>query len=254
MARTIENALTSGGLALIARSIAETKPIIFTRAVLGTGVAPDADDISQYTDVINEYGSGNVSNRRVDTSGNLIITVQYLNTEVTTSVSIDEIGLFGKVEGDATDVLFSYLTFGEFPDLILAHSEATVQRTYDLPYAFGSGESVDVEIIPDGWLGADDATTTPVAGKLLRVNSNGKMDVDITGDALTLGGHSYTYFAAADHRHSNATTSADGFMSKGDKSAHDLLVSRVDQSVTMTSVPTFAGAVINGYIDNAMFR
>ena len=35
------------------------------------------------------------------------------------------------------------------------------------------------------------------AGKLLAINSNGKLDTDITGDAATLGGHSASYFATA---------------------------------------------------------
>ena len=35
------------------------------------------------------------------------------------------------------------------------------------------------------------------AGKLLSINSNGKLDTDITGDAQTLEGHSASYFATA---------------------------------------------------------
>ena len=254
MARSIENTLTTAGLNLMARSLAEGKPVIFSRAALGTGVAPDADDISHYTALITPYDNGVISNRKVNSAGNLIVTVTFVNTSVQESTYIDEIGLFCKLDGDASDVLFSYLTFGQFPDLILAAAEASVQRTYDLPYIFGSGATASVVIDPSAMVSEEDVSTTATAGKLLRVNQDGKLDVSITGDALTLGGHSYTYFAPASHRHDNATTSADGFMSKEDKAAHDLLVSRVNQEVNTDSIPTFAGAVVNGYIDNARFR
>lgn len=46
------------------------------------------------------------------------------------------------------------------------------------------------------------------------------------------------------HRHPNATTSEDGFMSKEDKSAHNTLVSRINQPLNTTSSPTFAAATI----------
>lgn len=254
MGRSIENTFTAGGRLLIARSLAEGKPVVFTGAEIGTGVAPDADDISTYTALISKYDDADIPTRKVDNGGNLIITASYWNTTVLTSVYIDEIGVFAKLEGDSDPVLFSYLTFGDYPDLILAVSDASVQRTYDLPYAFGSGTAASVIIEPSGLLPASDAVDEAEAGKLLRLNAQGKLDADITGDAYTLGGHTYDWFAPATHVHAVATASADGFMSSGDKSNHDLLVSRVNQSVTTASAPIFSGLTVNGYIDGAMFR
>lgn len=40
-------------------------------------------------------------------------------------------------------------------------------------------------------------TDTAEAGKLLKLNADGKFDADITGDAATLGGHAADYFATA---------------------------------------------------------
>ena len=254
MSRGIENSLTSAGLTLIARSLAEGKPVIFTGVSLGTGTAPDDADLSTYTALITPYDTASITTKKVNSAGNLIISASYWNTSVLSSTYIDEIGVFAKVDGDSSSVLFSYLTFGQYPDLILAAAEASVQRTYDIPYAFGSGTSTSVTIVPSGLLPADDAVTVATAGKLLRMDANGKLPTDITGSANKLGGYTYDHFAAADHGHSNATTSAAGFMSAADKAAHDTLVSRVNQGVKSSDSPTFQGLTVNGYIDGATFR
>ena len=42
-----------------------------------------------------------------------------------------------------------------------------------------------------------EVVTTPTANKILKLNSNGKLPTDITGDAATLEGHDASYFATA---------------------------------------------------------
>lgn len=64
----------------------------------------------------------------------------------------------------------------------------------------------------------------------------------------------YQDFSQVGHIHDNATASADGFMAKEDKQAHDTLVGRVNQGVKTTDSPEFAGLTVNGYIDGAYFR
>lgn len=55
------------------------------------------------------------------------------------------------------------------------------------------------------------------ANKILKLNGDGKLPTSITGDAQTLQGKAATEFANKVHIHDNATTIADGFMSKEDK-------------------------------------
>lgn len=256
MSRGIENSITQAGLALIARSLAESSPVVFTGAKLGEGVAQDSDDLTTFTALIDEYDDAAITSKSADSSGHLIITVSYWNTNVSTTVSIDEIGIWARLQSDPASaaVLFSYLTLGGFPDLILANSEASVQRTYDLPFSFGAGAASSVTIVPSGLLPASDAVSTAEAGKLLRLDSNGKLPTDITGSAMMLGGHTYDWFSPADHSHTAATGSAAGFMSAVDKNALDTLAGYVNQSVATNAIPTFGGLVVNGYIDGAMFR
>lgn len=253
MARNIENSLTSQGATLIARTLAEGKPVVFTRVLLGTGLAPDSADLSQYTELIAEYDSADITTKRVNGSGTLVISASYWNTTVQETTYIEEIGVYAKIQGDASDVLFSYLTFGQYPDIILASADASVQRTYDLPYAFGAGVGTSVTITPSGLLPASDAVYEAEAGKLLRMDDNGKLPVDITGDAITLGGHGASYYATADHVHAVATQSANGFESATDKRKLDTLDGRVNQDLKTTASPTFTGLTVNGYIYGARF-
>jgi hypothetical protein len=55
-------------------------------------------------------------------------------------------------------------------------------------------------------------------------------------------------FAEYDHRHDNATVSADGFMSAVDKQKVD---DRLGQAVNQDSSPTFAGATIGSVLIDA---
>lgn len=253
MARDIENALTSQGATIIARTLAEGKPVVFTRVRLGTGVAADSADLSTFTDLITYYADASITTKKTSGAGNLVISCSFWNTNVQATTYIEEIGLYAKIQGDSSDVLFSYLTFGQYPDIILAAADASVQRTYDLPYVFGPGAGTSVTITPSGLLPSTDAVYEPEAGKLLRMDENGKLPVDITGDAITLGGHGVSYFATADHTHAAATQSAAGFESAADKTNLDTLVSRVNQNLKTTDSPTFAGMTVNGYIYGARF-
>lgn len=271
MSRSVENVLTQSGMALLARSLSEGRPVVFTRAELGTGIAADEADLTAFTELIAKYANATVAKKRILTDGQLIVTVQFVNAEVRQTVYIEEIGLFAKLgagggrseEADSAAVLFSYMTFGATPDLILSVDMASVQRVYDIPYIFNGTASVTVTISPSGMITNADVTTSGGAedehgeskeGKLVSLNAAGKLDVDITGDANTLDGHDSDYFAVADHDHDDATQQVHGYMSTADKARHDEMSRYLNQSLKTTDSPTFAGLTVNGYIDGARFR
>jgi hypothetical protein len=70
------------------------------------------------------------------------------------------------------------------------------------------------------------------------------------GNADTLDNKHASDFSPSTHSHAAATQTLDGFLSKLDKVALDLLASRVDQALKSTSSPTFnvvtASKVIGG--------
>lgn len=251
------NVITSAGSALIARSLAEGKPIVFVRGELGTGEAgtESVDALAARTALIAKYADADVT-KRSNQGTTLVVSAQFWNTNVQQPVYIREIGLAARLEDeqDADAVLFSYLTFGSHPDLIPEGTATPVQRVYDVPFDFASGSSATVTITPSTLVSADEVSDSADAGMIVRRDANGKIAGDITGDAYSLGGHTYDWYAPADHTHAAATASRAGFLAANDKAALDLLASRVDQDLTRTASPTFRGLTVDGYIDGARFR
>lgn len=251
------NVITSAGSALIARGLAQNKPVVFVRAELGTGAAGSSDvsALAARTALVEKFRNADISKKSAQGTA-LVVSAQFWNTDVLESVYISEIGLIAKLEGEADSaaILFSYLTFGSYPDLIPLGTATPVQRIYDVPFDFASGSSATVTITPSTLVSEDEVSETAEAGKIVRRDAEGRIAGDIAGDAHTLGGHTYDWYAPADHSHNAATASQAGFMAANDKQALDLLAGRVDQALTRTSAPTFQGLTINGYIDGARFR
>ncbi|MBR2799799.1 MAG: hypothetical protein IKE04_02765 [Oscillospiraceae bacterium] len=251
------NVITSTGSALIARSLAESKPIVFVRGELGTGEAgtESIPALAARTALVSKYANADIT-KRANQATTLVISAQFWNTDVQQPVYIREIGLIAKLDGeqDADAILFSYLTFGSHPDLIPEGTATPVQRIYDVPFDFASGSSATVTITPSTLVSEDEVSEGTDAGMIVRRDAEGKIAGDITGDAYSLGGHTYDWYAPAGHTHAAATASQAGFLAANDKAALDLLASRVDQDLTRTATPTFRGLTVDGYIDGARFR
>lgn len=255
MARSVENVLTNKGRALIAKSLAAGTPIVFSRAEIGTGLAGDLDNLAAKTSLIAKYAEAAIQKRTADNSGNFVITLSYENSGVKTSVYIEEIGIYARLstEAGSAAILFSYLTFGQYPTIILPETVQGMQRIFDIPFSFGSGDSVSVNITPSGMVSSGDVSETSSPGKIVKVGTDGKLHVDISGDASTLDGHNSAYFAKANHVHDAATQTKNGFMSSSDKKKLDEVGSKIDQDMKTTSSPTFAGLTVNGVISGARF-
>lgn len=249
----IKTYITNKGRDLLAKSLARGFAIQFTAAEIGTGTAGTAQQIQAYTQLVHKFADAVMGGRNYEGSATCKFAVQYTTSELETTVYISEIGIYA-TDPDDGKILFSYTTFGSDADRLFPNSEASIYRVYDVTVLFSAGSGVTVTIDPTALLKANAASATPVAGKLLYADANGKLPASITGDAATLGGHADTYFSPSTHRHDNATSSKDGFMAKEDKASFDTIAGRVNQGVKTTDTPTFAGMTVNGYIDGAMFR
>ena len=271
----VRNVLTNAGKALITSSLESSKAVVFVYAKLGTGddnVSKTVQQLEALT-ALDEPISRNatIKKKSVQGANNLVVSVQFQNkdtatsnpVDITTEIYITEIGVYAKLDGqnNSSAILFSYMTFGSYPDLMLGTQTAIVQRVYDIPYVFSRASDATVTISGAAMITEEDVITnassggSSLSGKIVALNSNGKLDVSITGDANTLDGHDSSYIATASHTHNVATSSAHGFMSKTDKAAHDTLVNRVNQDLKTSARPTFEGLNLSdGYIDNARFR
>jgi hypothetical protein len=154
---------------------------------------------------------------------------------------------------DLGEVIFSYTTLGQYMDKLLPIQQTPILRTYEVVVDFSDGGSVSVTINPAALLPASDAVDAPAAGKLLRLNVNGKLPASITGDATTVGGNAPSAFAAAQHGHTNASSAASGYMSKDDKMSFDTMKGQVNQDVRNTASPTFASLNV-GVVHGARYE
>lgn len=248
----IKTYITTKGQNLLAKILAGST-LEFTKCEIGTGTAGTEQQILAYTSLVAKFADAVMGGRNYEGNATCKFSVQYTTSSLQQTVYITEIGIYATDPDDGV-ILFSYTTFGSDADRLFPNSEASIYRVYDVSVQFTTGGAVSVTIDPTALMKANSASATPVAGKLLYVDANGKLPADITGDAASLGGVAASGYSQTSHVHSNASSSANGFMSKEDKSALDTLAGRVNQDLKTTATPTFAGMTVNGFIDGAVFR
>ena len=250
----IKTYITTKGRDLLAKALADGFAIQFTAAEIGTGTAGTAEQIVDYTGLVNKFDDAIMGGRNYEGNATCKFAIQYTTSGLSTTVLITEIGIYA-TDPDDGSILFSYTTFGSDADRLFPNSEASIYRVYDVTVLFAAGSGgVTVTIDPTALLKANQASDTATIGKLLYVGSDGKMHVSITGDADTVDGKHASDLALANHTHANATQQVAGFESAADKTNLDTLASRVNQDLKTTASPTFAGLTVNGYIEGAVFH
>lgn len=247
----IQTYITQKGMNLIAKGIAGGFPLQFVGAEIGTGAIGGGDDPAAYDGLKIKYADAMLSDTLYQGGATCRFSAQYSVSGLVNAVLITEIGIYAQ-DPDLGRVLFAYTNLGEHPDRLFPSDQASFYKFYDVVVSFSAGSGVTVQIDPSALIPANMMSEQPVAGKLLRVNEAGKLPSDITGDADTLDGKHATFFATSDHRHTNATAAADGFMSKTDKAKHDELAGRVNQDLKNTASPTFVSLTV-GQINGATF-
>lgn len=253
---SIQTFITNLGTALVAKSMVAEAAVKFVGAKIGTGDIGLAEDAREYENLKVYYADALLSKMTYEGGSTCKFSAQYTSSGLIEAVKIKEIGIYAEDPDHDDPILFAYTNLGEEYDTLFPADQASFYKFYDVVMVFTTSNGVSVTIAPSAIFPAKDVVNTPEAGKVLRLDSNGKLPGSITGDAGTLGGHDAAYFSNSEHRHDNAVAGAgakDGFMSKEDKAAHDTLVSRVNQALLTNSSPTFANLTVNGNISGATF-
>ena len=250
----IKTYITTNGRNLLAKALARGFVVNFIAAELGTGTAGTDEQIMAYTKLVTKFDDAVMGGRNYEGNATCKFAIQYTTSGLTTTKLIREIGIYA-TDPDQGKILFSYTYFGDDPDRLFPNSEASIYRVYDVTVLFAAGAGgVTVTVDPTALMKANQASDSPVAGKLLYVGSDGKMHVSITGDADTVDGKHASDFSLTSHTHANATQSKAGFESAADKTNLDTLTSRVNQDLKNTASPTFSGLTVNGFIEGAVFH
>ena len=149
MSEFADNHVTNLGSALLARVLAGEGELTFTRIVMGNGNMPSSQTPSTMTDVVSPKATMSVTKAAVGENQTAVIGGRFDNTEVTEEFEWRELGIYAKVGGDASDVLYSY---GYTPagELIPAGDGPTVvEKLVDLVTYVGDATEVTAIFDPD---------------------------------------------------------------------------------------------------------
>ena len=130
MAEFNSHIITNAGRNLLARALAGEGKVIFTKAAFGD--QKYSGNLREVTELKNKKLDLNVMNIRND-NGTAVLTVQISNQNVDQSFQTEEFGVYAKIEGDATEILYSYTTAvsaDTFPNNRLGKTYESIQEIY----------------------------------------------------------------------------------------------------------------------------
>ncbi len=130
MAEFNSHIITNAGRNLLARALAGEGKVIFTKAAFGD--QKHSGNLREVTELKNKKLDLNVMNIRND-NGTAVLTVQISNKDVDQSFQTEEFGVYAKIEGDATEILYSYTTAvsaDTFPNNRLGKTYESIQDIY----------------------------------------------------------------------------------------------------------------------------
>lgn len=240
----IQNVVTTKGRAYMEKCIARGLIFKITRAEIGTGMLTPDIHLEESNGLI-AFKAYGILRSAAYKDEKITFGVQFVNTGIETFFKVTEIALYAN-DPDVGEIKVFHTYYGTYGEAILPESENLVIRNFDLRYDLSKGLEVTTQISPEGIITERDVSAKIVAGFIPRANGAGKLEGSITGDAQTLQGADKTYFAAASHRHDNASAAADGFLAKADKEKLDKMTGQVTQNLTPESSPTFKEATIGG--------
>lgn len=178
--------ITTAGVELLQRIISSGGTLEFVKAELGDGVCTGADACKARTSLVNKVADA--SQIGVERSGSTAnVSIQYVNTGLSTGFSVNEIGLFAADPDDNDPVLYCYATFGGTPDWIAPESSSNYVRIYDIETAVGNVQDLTIVISPSALVVREqyDDDMEDIAGAIADVSSTANGAVKRIGDTMT---------------------------------------------------------------------
>ena len=182
--------ITNAGRNLLARALAGEGKVLFTKAAFGD--QKHSGNLREVTELKNKKLDLNVMNIRND-NGTAVLTVQISNQNVDQSFQTEEFGVYAKIEGDATEILYSYTTAvsaDTFPNNRLGKTYESIQDIY-----MAISSDVEAEIyVRDGviYLTRDIANQVYTETGLIPVGElKGRSNLEANKQYLAANGHWY---------------------------------------------------------------
>jgi putative uncharacterized protein FNV2210 len=182
--------ITNAGRNLLARALAGEGKVLFTKAAFGD--QKHSGNLREVTELKNKKLDLNVMNIRND-NGTAVLTVQISNQNVDQSFQTEEFGVYAKIEGDATEILYSYTTAvsaDTFPNNRLGKTYESIQDIY-----MAISSDIEAEIyVRDGviYLTRDIANQVYTETGLIAVGTlKGRNNLEADKQYLADNGHWY---------------------------------------------------------------
>ena len=182
--------ITNAGRNLLARALAGEGKVIFTKAAFGD--QKYSGNLREVTELKNKKLDLNVMNIRND-NGTAVLTVQISNENVEQSFQTEEFGVYAKIEGDITEILYSYTTAvsaDTFPNNRLGKTYESIQDIY-----MAISSDIEAEIyVRDGviYLTRDIANQVYTETGLIAVGTlKGRNNLEADKQYLADNGHWY---------------------------------------------------------------
>ena len=182
--------ITNAGRNLLARALAGEGKVIFTKAAFGD--QKHSGNLREITELKNKKLDLNVMNIRND-NGTAVLTVQISNENVEQSFQTEEFGVYAKIEGDITEILYSYTTAvsaDTFPNNRLGKTYESIQDIY-----MAISSDIEAEIyVRDGviYLTRDIANQVYTETGLIAVGTlKGRNNLEADKQYLADNGHWY---------------------------------------------------------------
>ena len=181
---------TQAGYDLISRANTTKKALIITRAALGKGDL-GSNNIVSLTDLIDPVMDNLPLTNSIDhQNGHYEVEASIDNSELDTGFWAKEMGIFAKVDGDATDTLYAYTNGGIYVPYVNDKSSPDIQLVqcdFIVGNATNVKATIDVKVyITEGRLQKHNTDPAAHGDKLVNLTTNGNSLRAVKGDGTNV--------------------------------------------------------------------
>ena len=209
MSYFIQPIVTNKAVNEVSQAVANRETITFTRVALGSG--RHRTGIETKTDIVQLVHTLPVTqSTSTDTSDTIRILAQLDNANITTELTVNEIGVFAK-RANNPEFLFMY-TWAEQGDIIPPRSQSAVYRDYDFNTTISRNQQITIQYNPNASVFAKVSELNAVKNELKNDIDTHKRDTNVhlqTGEREKWNGK-------AEHNHRHQVSDIDGLSDKID--------------------------------------
>ena len=209
MSYFIQPIVTNKAVNEVSQAVANRETITFTRVALGSG--RHRTGVETKTDIVQLVHTLPVTqSMSTDTSDTIRILAQLDNANITSEITVNEIGVFAKRANNA-EFLFMY-TWAEQGDIIPPRSQSAVYRDYDFNTTISRNQQITIQYNPNVSVFAKVSELNAVKNELKNDIDTHKRDTNVhiqTGEREKWNGK-------AEHNHRHQVSDIDGLSDKID--------------------------------------